>query len=1829
MFNIAPFITKFVRSLHDREENIEIPYSMTQFGVVLMADVVGFSKLTTLATERGESAPEAIASEIGEYMGECIKIIEFYGGDVVKFLGDALLVCFQPTNFNGRRSSSDSAMEDGTQGLSQRQKHVLVRKAIECGLQLLARQSHFRVYLTAEEIIRHRGPGGEIQRHHHIGKDEQRRVSMFDSIYEGKSSRDTSKPGATIDINKDSYDNNTSGKKSVNGGEKNKFKSIALKAHLHRDTEQDQDSNAWYHMNPFKKKHYDNLISKVADRRRSSNNSGGQSSRKTDLKSIDLELHIAVSCGDVTNVILGDINPTGAITETPFFYQQVVHVNNDTKDKRASNLEDSTPSQSDDDDSSHLNIKDGSKRSYKSLSTATNYDDYFLRYRGRLEYAIGGQAVEALDKALTAARAGEISITPEAFEVVNEKTMRLPYEIRDGYYVVKGFDFSKPNNLSRSQQLQQQRVSPGQPNADYLSDRPGLIIQASQLKIEPLVPKTRDTSFLNLTTDPSLQYFKYLNRSALYRLQHSVEGNFPAQFREATIMFISLGKIHVNTSEGLEKAQHALFSAIRRLVKYEGMLQQFAIDDKGATILGIFGLPPLSHESEAIFAAKAAIRLRDEYRKFLPDFSISLASGGIFNAVLPMDSPYRRDAAIAGDAIIIAVRMLKFPFAKRNIVCDQATRKQIGYQCEFEDFGANPLKGKKELVQIYGLLNFNTTKNKQVSQLSGTNGSSSFVGYRSEMENALGFVDSWRHSPNHHFMAIIGNAGSGKSFFCRTLHQQYSKNNEDFVTCWTSSIEVEQSTKYYTIKNLVISLFEMIDSDKVPVKVKEHHHENSGPKVDNTVQNRLSMMSTRPSLQAPSSSSTTISRKHKSLIDYQNSYHDGSIIDANGDISQQLDYFNSANSFSDRSSNSMNNSPRLQLPNDRMQQHITPDIEEEGNEMVELILRCLRKCGENTHLLPLFRDLSIDLGSVEENRHTKHIDGRARDILLTGVIGRMVHYLSQFVSVFIICDDMQWADAASISMLQHIHEDCKRVMMLFATRFTKNVKTNFINDFSQIGTTSQIILNGLGTSDIGEIILQNCGDGVDRVNPAIVRVVQDRTNGNPLHVTNMAIILKDFDHVTVYKRELIPTSNQFDLENLLGSFNYSQVIKMQFDRLNSNYQEFLTVASCLDQYFTIYEVGVAIQPSNTIFQQTNLKLVRQLLKRYDVYNFLNYKGKKNDVKYDDDESNSSSNSDNNSNSKETKAEYSFLHDTIPKTIYEMVSYEHRISLHRCLARYYEKLLNSENQAQLLGKVTRHYLQTDELSKQIYYLQELAKFNMRSYLLPEATAQLERIVKILKENEDLEADFGWIQLSDIYYQLGVCFTMRTELNEGERCLFMALSCLDKSWPRSKASFFLRFWQNWFDQYKHRHWHILWSLTERKLKPESGKRVVDIMRQLSNIYVYTGNGRSFAYTSLVGLNACENMGDTGPNYTLFLARHSLVCWLNDKRHNSVYYMSKALQNMGNTWHADTLSVCAYLYFAAGKFHDARSLAYLAIENTRTFGVVTDCQAFYRAVALVMTTRIFEGVLDECDDDMKLGKLMAETARVNRDYEAEIWLGVYHLGNSLVTNKLDDCSATIYHLESQTINTTDYNAIAIHGTLICYYIRKLNYEQAHSHIKPFLELLPSLTLTPNIFPIYGLIFAVMGFYELMEDNEEHMISLETKGGYERFHKGVARINNAFQQVKLWEFAEPSLYLARAFPYISTGRVVEGYLVLRHGFFEMKFINEIKFLKAYYCSILGKYAFTPADRKEWTEKAASDLESIGIRPEVYCNSDPQNCYYEGRPADYAVVNQSSDSST
>ncbi|KAI8843112.1 hypothetical protein BC829DRAFT_401078 [Chytridium lagenaria] len=98
------YVTKYVRELVTNQDKRDVvvkalldhkPYVETEFMAVAMIDISGFSTLTTLFTDLlGKLSSEVISAGTGEYIEKIAPIVLGYGGDIVKFLGDALLVTF-------------------------------------------------------------------------------------------------------------------------------------------------------------------------------------------------------------------------------------------------------------------------------------------------------------------------------------------------------------------------------------------------------------------------------------------------------------------------------------------------------------------------------------------------------------------------------------------------------------------------------------------------------------------------------------------------------------------------------------------------------------------------------------------------------------------------------------------------------------------------------------------------------------------------------------------------------------------------------------------------------------------------------------------------------------------------------------------------------------------------------------------------------------------------------------------------------------------------------------------------------------------------------------------------------------------------------------------------------------------------------------------------------------------------------------------------------------------------------------------------------------------------------------------------------------------------------------------------------------------------------------------------------------------------------------------------------------------------------------------------------------------------------------------------------
>lgn len=206
----------------------------------------------------------------------------------------------------------------------------------------------------------------------------------------------------------------------------------------------------------------------------------------------------------------------------------------------------------------------------------------------------------------------------------------------------------------------------------------------------------------------------------------------------------------------------------------------------------------------------------------------------------------------------------------------------------------------------------------------------------------------------------------------------------------------------------MIAILEAIDSDDIPVKTcKSRNRKSSSSKresdssmIDNNTNKNIK--SNRNSYNSYNSHNSC-NRNSNSTDELQQHYYikrkRPSLKDRNHALTMGL--------LDEHSSGESNQNMIMTRPSSFYSNPKESFRQDINKELMELVIRCLVKCGENESVLPLFRDLAFGLGDIEDNRHTRSIDGRAREILLIGVIVNMVQYLSKFVSILIICDDMQ------------------------------------------------------------------------------------------------------------------------------------------------------------------------------------------------------------------------------------------------------------------------------------------------------------------------------------------------------------------------------------------------------------------------------------------------------------------------------------------------------------------------------------------------------------------------------------------------------------------------------------------------------------------------------------------------------------------------------------------------------------------------------------------------------------------------------------------------------
>lgn len=159
--------------------------------------------------------------------------------------------------------------------------------------------------------------------------------------------------------------------------------------------------------------------------------------------------------------------------------------------------------------------------------------------------------------------------------------------------------------------------------------------------------------------------------------------------------------------------QRVMVTMQTTLYSYEGQLRQYIVDDKGTTLIAVFGLYPFSHENDPLLAARCALDMASALRAIDVPCQIGVTTGMVFAGAV--GSSRRCEHAVIGDSVNLSARLMVA--AKKvesgpsmvQVLCDRDTYREAGKGgVRFRKEGRIKVKGKEAYIPIFRPLRFDT-----------------------------------------------------------------------------------------------------------------------------------------------------------------------------------------------------------------------------------------------------------------------------------------------------------------------------------------------------------------------------------------------------------------------------------------------------------------------------------------------------------------------------------------------------------------------------------------------------------------------------------------------------------------------------------------------------------------------------------------------------------------------------------------------------------------------------------------------------------------------------------------------------------------------------------------------------------------------------------------------------------------------------------------------------------------------------------------------------------------------------------------------------------------
>ncbi|KAL6055826.1 Guanylate cyclase domain-containing protein [Balamuthia mandrillaris] len=292
--------------------------------------------------------------------------------------------------------------------------------------------------------------------------------------------------------------------------------------------------------------------------------------------------------------------------------------------------------------------------------------------------------------------------------------------------------------------------------------------------------------------------------------------HYLADIRQTTVLFIALCGLNTATTDCFAPLQNALSSAQEVLVHYKGALRQFIVDDKGAVIIAVFGLPHMTLEDDAVRAVNAALVINSRLHALKLPNSIGISTGRTFCG--NVGSAKRCEYCVVGDSVNLSARLMIAAAKASNggnisgsiFVDEQTYRIVTESEGRFLLQPRDPIlvKGKEKPIPIYTPIE---GRRKSLREAISTC-SRKMIGRKHEMAVLRNSFDTFMQDGYHFKVVFIkGLAGMGKTAMVREL---LSWNEGGVLHIDGQAPEIEKNTPYFIWQEILSSAFAVSVMDK-------------------------------------------------------------------------------------------------------------------------------------------------------------------------------------------------------------------------------------------------------------------------------------------------------------------------------------------------------------------------------------------------------------------------------------------------------------------------------------------------------------------------------------------------------------------------------------------------------------------------------------------------------------------------------------------------------------------------------------------------------------------------------------------------------------------------------------------------------------------------------------------------------------------------------------------------------------------------------------------------------------------------------------------------------